>query len=101
MTDLQSTLDAIDAATGCQQCEGPLGSSPSGDFCSEFCWQKWSALRVGADLIDWGGIPIIQEVAVASSSYARHLDAVMGWALARWAYQPPARVSDFVRITGV
>jgi hypothetical protein len=41
-------LDLIDAATGCQQCEGPLGSSPSDLFCSEDCQTTWSALRVGA-----------------------------------------------------
>lgn len=37
MPDLSSTLAAIDAATGCQQCEAPLGGSPSPDFCSDVC----------------------------------------------------------------
>lgn len=79
MTDLQSTLDAIDAATGCQQCEGPLGTSPSGDFCSELCQQTWSAHRVGADLADWGGIPIIQEISISGGH--RRLDALMARAM--------------------
>lgn len=43
MTDLQSTLDAIDAATGCQQCESPLGDSPSSDFCGELCQAAYHA----------------------------------------------------------
>lgn len=38
MTDI---ISAIDAATGCQQCGEPLGSSPSSDFCSEFCQGAW------------------------------------------------------------
>lgn len=33
-------LDRIDAATGCQQCEGP---SQSGDFCSPGCLRAWHA----------------------------------------------------------
>lgn len=97
MTDLQSTLDAIDAATGCQQCEGPLGNSPSGDFCGEFCQQKWAARRIGADLIAWEGMPITQEIRVAPPIYSRHLDAYVAWA--HWAYTPLA--ASFVRITGV
>lgn len=39
-------LEAIDAATGCQQCGNPLGASPSSDFCSEFCQGAWHANRV-------------------------------------------------------
>lgn len=42
MTDI---LDRIDAATGCQQCEGPLGDSPSDDFCSARCQANWQAGR--------------------------------------------------------
>lgn len=45
MPDLSDTLSAIDAATGCQQCEGPLGSSPSADFCSQWCQDNWFAAR--------------------------------------------------------
>lgn len=45
MTDLQSTLNAIDAATGCQQCEGPLGDSPSPDWCSQDCQEEYFASR--------------------------------------------------------
>jgi hypothetical protein len=43
--DLDSTLSAIDAATGCQQCEGPLGNSPSDSFCSDGCQGAWFASR--------------------------------------------------------
>lgn len=39
-------IEAIDAATGCQQCAGPLGDSPSGDFCGEHCQSSWHASRV-------------------------------------------------------
>ena len=39
-------LAAIDAATGCQYCEGVLGSSPSGDFCSEECQYAWHSWHV-------------------------------------------------------
>lgn len=39
-------ISAIDAATGCQHCGNPLGSSPSSDFCSEFCQGAWHAKRV-------------------------------------------------------
>ncbi|MFC6090856.1 hypothetical protein [Saccharothrix lopnurensis] len=38
-------IAAIDAATGCQQCTGPLGDSPSADFCSATCQADWSAAR--------------------------------------------------------
>lgn len=39
-------LAAIDAAVGCQQCGGPLGDSPSTDFCSERCDLSWRARHV-------------------------------------------------------
>ena len=35
----------LDAAIGCQQCGGPLDSSPSDDFCSPSCQTAWSAAR--------------------------------------------------------
>ncbi|MEU0467284.1 hypothetical protein ABZ215_25055 [Amycolatopsis sp. NPDC006131] len=38
-------IDAIDAATGCQQCGGPLGESPSDDFCSDWCQGVWHEAR--------------------------------------------------------
>jgi hypothetical protein len=43
---LQDTLAAIDAATGCQWCQGPLGKSPSADFCSQECQEAWHQSRV-------------------------------------------------------
>lgn len=49
MTDI---ISAIDAATGCQHCGNPLGSSPSSDFCSEFCQRSWQAKRVGLVAVD-------------------------------------------------
>ena len=36
-------LDAIDQAVGCQQCGGPLGDSPSDDFCSPEHQTAWHA----------------------------------------------------------
>jgi hypothetical protein len=42
---LQDTLAAIDAATGCQWCQGSLGKSPSRDFCSQDCQEAWHASR--------------------------------------------------------
>ncbi|MDX3661303.1 hypothetical protein PV646_28695 [Streptomyces sp. ID05-26A] len=38
-------IDSIAAAIGCQQCEGPLGDSPSDDFCSDYCQAAWTAAR--------------------------------------------------------
>lgn len=46
MSDLQVTLDAIDQVTGCQHCGGPLGPSPSDDFCCEAHQAAWHAARV-------------------------------------------------------
>ncbi len=40
MSDLD-ILDAIDRATGCHQCEGPLGDSVSDLFCSQDCQEDW------------------------------------------------------------
>jgi len=42
-------LAAIDAAVGCQHCGGPLGDSPSDDFCSELCQATYAAQIVGAE----------------------------------------------------
>jgi hypothetical protein len=42
--DVDTTLTAIDQALdGCQHCGGPLGHSPSPDFCSEDCQHAWHA----------------------------------------------------------
>ena len=30
----------------CQQCGGPLGQSPSGDFCAQECASAWAAAQV-------------------------------------------------------
>lgn len=38
-------IDQLDAAIGCQQCGGPLGDSPSDDFCGEGCQERWHATR--------------------------------------------------------
>lgn len=43
--DLDTTLAVIDAATGCQQCEGPLNDSPSNDFCALACQEGWHQAR--------------------------------------------------------
>lgn len=43
--DLDATLAAIDAVTGCQQCEGSLDDSPSDDFCSQDCQELWHSDR--------------------------------------------------------
>lgn len=42
MTDI---VDSIDQAIGCQQCGKPLDASPSVDFCSEQCQQRWHEKR--------------------------------------------------------
>lgn len=36
-------LARLDAAIGCQHCTGPLGASPSDDFCSDACQRAWHA----------------------------------------------------------
>jgi len=45
MTDVNGTLVAIDTTLGpqqgCAHCGGPLGGSPSPDFCSEGCQAAW------------------------------------------------------------
>lgn len=38
-------LDRLDAAIGCQQCEGELGDSPSDDFCGDECRRDWFSAR--------------------------------------------------------
>lgn len=43
MTDI---IEAIDHATGCQQCGGDLTGSVSDDFCSEVCQQAWHTVHV-------------------------------------------------------
>lgn len=58
-------ISAIDAATGCQQCGNPLGSSPSSDFCSEFCQGSWHEKRVGIE-------PVAAEPRVLPSYLALH-----------------------------
>lgn len=45
-------LARIDAAVGCQQCAGPLGDSPSDDFCSTECQNAWHAART-VELVDY------------------------------------------------
>jgi hypothetical protein len=46
----------FDAAIGCHQCEGPLGDSPSDDFCGEGCQERWHAAHAEATTIQvrWG-----------------------------------------------
>lgn len=46
---MSDILDRIEQALGCQQCQGPLGGSPSDDFCGEKCATAWRAERVGAE----------------------------------------------------
>lgn len=45
-------IDDIDAAIGCQHCKGPLGDSPSGDFCTPKCQTRWHAAR-SEPLVDY------------------------------------------------
>lgn len=47
MTTLDATLAAIDHATapGCVVCTGPLGDSPSDDYCGEACQTAWLAAK--------------------------------------------------------
>lgn len=59
--DLSAVLADIDMATApvCAQCDGPLGDSPSDDFCRPNCQERWHALRSVAltnyrePLLDW------------------------------------------------
>lgn len=41
MTELMGPLDGV--VQLCQNCQRPLGRSPSDDFCSESCQQRWHA----------------------------------------------------------
>lgn len=49
-------LAAIDEVLGCQHCGGPLGQSPSVDFCSDDCQRNWHAAG-STDLPDADGAP--------------------------------------------
>ncbi|WAL67114.1 hypothetical protein ORV05_04820 [Amycolatopsis cynarae] len=42
MSDIVSD---IERAIGCQHCGGPLGDSPSRDFCRQECQEDWRAER--------------------------------------------------------
>jgi len=64
--EIESTLAAIDAATGCQQCEGPLGDSPSDSFCSAECQDAWFAAR-SEPLVDY------REPAESAAHYSHEL----------------------------
>jgi hypothetical protein len=44
----RDVLAAIDAALGCHQCGGPLGGSPSDDFCCAEHQRAWHARRAVA-----------------------------------------------------
>lgn len=50
MSDLSRVLDAIDEAIRpvCAHCDGPLGDSPSDDYCGPVCQESWHALRTAA-----------------------------------------------------
>lgn len=54
MTTLDATLAAIDNATApaCVVCTGPLGDSPSDDYCGEACQTAWLAAK-GEDLVGY------------------------------------------------
>lgn len=53
MTDLDTTLAAIDAAISCQHCTAALDEdSPSPDFCSQDCQTAWHATRA-QPLVDY------------------------------------------------
>lgn len=81
---MSDILDAIDAAIGCQQCGGPLGASPSDDFCGEGCQRTWAAARVGHAPVDHCGIGqvltrpqrdryAVASVSIVASSLRRYL----------------------------
>lgn len=66
-------IDRIDAATGCQQCEGPLGESPSDLYCSESCQDTWQSHRVGVQRV------VIQRIELTEDQrriIVQHLEAM-------------------------
>lgn len=44
LAELLSTIDTV-TTTACASCDGPLEDSPSADFCSPDCQDRWHALR--------------------------------------------------------
>ena len=87
--DMHAALSAIDDAIGdksgggCQQCAGPLGVSPSAEFCSEDCQQAWHEARAGTHPTGNGAMP---DESLPEVAPARPLG---------WLGQPPAEA--FVR----
>lgn len=101
MADLADTLAAIEAATGCQECEGPLGASPSDEFCSEICQGNWHRQWPGQPLQPEAFQPTIQHFVFDEAPY-RSLDMYYAYVMARYAYRiPPADSLPYIRITGV
>lgn len=65
---MSDIIDRIDAATGCHQCEQPLGHSPSDMFCSEDCQSAWQSKRVGMAAAWWAPRPVpLARVFIGSS----------------------------------
>ncbi|MBB5158576.1 endogenous inhibitor of DNA gyrase (YacG/DUF329 family) [Saccharopolyspora phatthalungensis] len=52
MSTLLDRADERIDPTPCVSCNRPLSTSPSDDFCSESCQQRWYATH-GADLSTW------------------------------------------------
>lgn len=70
MTADTDFLDRLDAAIGCQQCGGPLGDSPSGDFCGPDCQTRWFGQHI--DPLPWA--PDAARVYVGADHLAVPLD---------------------------
>lgn len=71
MSDLGALLEQIDTVTGCHHCGGPLGNSPSGDFCGETCQARWHANR-SHPLPDPRAVPGVTVTVRVDTSQAEH-----------------------------
>lgn len=86
MSPARDIIDAIDAVTdGCWQCGDPLGSSPSGDFCSEDCQEQWAQRQVA----DPGGVNRSALAAEVETRYPRFMVGEKN--LAAWPFDVVSR----------
>jgi hypothetical protein len=86
-------ITAIDAATGCQQCGGPLGASPSDLFCDQDCQAAWSAEQVGA--------PTTADVALPPRTGNLRADYMIALLVRLTARSPEAEAAADARLSEV
>lgn len=71
--------DVADQAVGCLQCGGPLGGSPSDDWCGELCQRRWRASQADAlpETLTEAFVMTVQEI--LQSWWNQLAEAVRRW----------------------